>query len=251
MILSGVGCQLRHSCPGINPLVARMRESHVRARVFDQFPPPTTSYFHFELFQTIMEQKVQVLVDNVADSASAVLNFASASDAHSHNSKDGRRRDSRGNSPVSEASGAGAGASCPSADEDAASRALTKDVSQLRRLVQAAITALRNAEIEDQQRTNVFATAAAATAAPPAPPAAEGQPGSVTPSPIGSTRPPSRQKLGRQDGAESRAGNVNVPAEGMDRSATKSPAPEQSPRGTTGNRTGVPLFIEKMVDAAR
>jgi len=126
-----------------------------------------------------MEQKVQVLVDNVADSACAVLNFVIASENEHDKTINsvGSRRRSTGNaqglpSPTSTggvtsaAGGSGAGpvSSPTSAARDAAGRALSKDVGQLRRLVQAAITALRNAEIEDQQRTTGVATVAATTA---------------------------------------------------------------------------------------
>lgn len=78
-----------------------------------------------------MEQKVQVLVDNVADSARAVLQSTAV-----HNT-------------TSEAATRAPDSNIQTSD---ASRALSKDVGQLRRLVHASIAALRNAEIQDLQR---------------------------------------------------------------------------------------------------
>lgn len=105
---------------------------------------PETFLFTNPIRQTIMEQKVQVLVDNVADSARAVLQTST---------KDGQSLAARGLS----------GTDIQTSD---AGRALSKDVGQLRRLVQAAITALRNAEKEDQQRENVVGKSAAAGMVP-------------------------------------------------------------------------------------
>ena len=114
-----------------------------------------------------MEQKVQVLVDNVADSACAVLNLVAVSDGDSGN--DGHRQVVPSSTPTGEATpSAGVRSSPTPAARDAAGRALSKDVGQLRRLVQAAITALRNAEIEDRQRSKDTATTASAAASAPA-----------------------------------------------------------------------------------
>ncbi|CAM9834586.1 unnamed protein product [Ectocarpus sp. 12 AP-2014] len=127
--------------------------------------------------QTIMEQKVQVLVDNVADSACAVLDLvaASQSGADNHRGGDGctgsivhaqvvlpspssAPAGGTGSAGEGEVSRAGTESSSSPAAREAAGRALNKDVGQLRRLVQAAITALRNADAEDQQR-GITATA--------------------------------------------------------------------------------------------
>ena len=114
-----------------------------------------------------MEQKVQVLVDNVADSACAVLNLVAVSDGDSGN--DGHRQVVPSSTSTGEATpSAGVRSSPTPAARDAAGRALSKDVGQLRRLVQAAITALRNAEIEDRQRSKDTATTASAAASAPA-----------------------------------------------------------------------------------
>lgn len=118
-----------------------------------------------------MEQKVQVLVDNVADSACAVLNLVAVSESDSGNgggADDHRQVVSSSTSTGEATPSAGAGSSSTPAARDVAGRALSKDVGQLRRLVQAAITALRNAEIEDQQRTKGAVTTASAAAAGPA-----------------------------------------------------------------------------------
>ncbi|CAM9344663.1 unnamed protein product [Ectocarpus sp. 4 AP-2014] len=120
---------------------------------------------------TIMEQKVQVLVDNVADSACAVLDLVAASQSgtDNHHGGDGCPGSTdhaqvvlpspssgpaggTGSAGEGEASRAGTESSLSPAAREAAGRALSKDVGQLRRLVQAAITALRNADAEDQQR---------------------------------------------------------------------------------------------------
>lgn len=195
---------------------------------------------------------MQVLVDNVADSASAVLTFASASDSDSHGSKGGRRCDSVGHVRASITSASSppstsasetleerTGSPCP-AERDAASKTLTKDVSQLRRLVQAAITALRNAEIEDQQRTDAFAAATAASV-PPAPPTRKAQPEPAAPLPTERTHAMASLKLGRKDRGGSSAEGDDVPAAGgaalfagTDGSTIKFPAPERA-RVTTGN----------------
>lgn len=116
-----------------------------------------------------MEQKVQVLVDNVADSARAVLDFV-ADDDNNNNIQGVHRSEVAetatataatealgGTMPLPAGGAVGATAALdtntntPAATE--AGRALSKDVGQLRRLVQAAITALRNAEVEDERRT--------------------------------------------------------------------------------------------------
>ncbi|CAB1096787.1 unnamed protein product [Ectocarpus sp. CCAP 1310/34] len=129
------------------------------------------------LCQTIMEQKVKVLVDNVADSACAVLDLvaASQSGADNHRAGDGYSGSTDHAQVVlpspslapaggtesaaeGEVSRAGTESSSSPAAREAAGRALSKDVGQLRRLVQAAITALRNADAEDQQR-GITATA--------------------------------------------------------------------------------------------
>lgn len=111
-----------------------------------------------------MEQKVQVLVDNVADSACEVLNLVAASETAG---TDDHLQAPPSSTSTGEATpSAGAGSSSTPAARDAAGRALSKDVGQLRRLVQAAITALRNAEIEDQQRTKDAVTTETAAAAP-------------------------------------------------------------------------------------
>ncbi|CAM9130329.1 unnamed protein product, partial [Hapterophycus canaliculatus] len=123
---------------------------------------------------------------------------------------------------------------CPSVGREAANRALAKDVSQLRRLVQAAITALRNAEIEDEQRANALAKGAAVSV-PLTPPAGERPPGSGNPSPTGRAHATARQKFGRRDGRESGTENANIPAEsngalssaGMDGTTVSFPAPEK------------------------
>lgn len=119
-----------------------------------------------------MEQKVQVLVDNVADSARAVLNFVAAENANhgddnASRSHSGATRETVANPGVaSSEGGTGADNNKGGLDHDTpasdASKALSKDVGQLRRLVQAAIAALRNAEIEDHQRTKEARTVAAA-----------------------------------------------------------------------------------------
>lgn len=96
-----------------------------------------------------MEQKVQVLVDNVADSARAVLESVAGPRAAST-----AFSDLEDNGDSLRASDAG--------------RALNKDIGQLRRLVQAAISALRNAEIEDEQRVKVIAAGVASPAVPDA-----------------------------------------------------------------------------------
>lgn len=119
-----------------------------------------------------MEQKVQVLVDNVADSACAVLNLVAVPE--NDGGKGGGTNGHRPAVPSSTSTGettppAGAGPSSSPAARDAAGRALSKDVGQLRRLVQAAITALRNAEIEDDLRTKGTVTTAAVTAVVAAP----------------------------------------------------------------------------------
>ncbi|CAN0053372.1 unnamed protein product [Ectocarpus fasciculatus] len=122
--------------------------------------------------QTIMEQKVQVLVDNVADSACAVLDLVAASQSGTDNHRGGdgytgstdhaqavlpgpSSAPAGGTGSVGEGgvSRAGTESSSSPASREAAGRALSKDVGQLRRLVQAAITALRNADAEDQQRS--------------------------------------------------------------------------------------------------
>lgn len=130
---------------------------------------PSSTYQHE---QTIMEQKVQVLVDNVADSACAVLDLVAVSEKGSGSGGGGggginghRQGVPSSTSTGEETPSAGAGSSSTPAARDAAGRALSKDVGQLRRLVQAAITALRNAEIEDQQRTKDVATAEVEAAA--------------------------------------------------------------------------------------
>lgn len=90
-----------------------------------------------------MEQKIQVLVDNVADSARAVLQSTAAN-----------RKTS------TEAATEAAGTSIQTSD---IGRALSTDVGQLRRLVQASIAALRNAEIQDMQRMRGGTTGTAGT----------------------------------------------------------------------------------------
>lgn len=125
-----------------------------------------------------MEQKVQVLVDNVADSAFAVLNFVSGDGDTDLNGSGKYHLPDIHNRTASAAEGAAAtaaragvgtregveegvgqgmggevaGSSSPAARD--AGRALSKDLGQLRRLVQAAITALRNADIEDHERAD-------------------------------------------------------------------------------------------------
>lgn len=135
-----------------------------------------------------MEQKVQVLVDNVADSASAVLNFVSggAGDTDrgdfdvigSSCARDHTESTSEGAAETAwsskETGGEAPGSGTTPAARDAG-RALSKDLGQLRRLVQAAITALRNAEIEDQQRTEGVASPPQAEPAAPAPAPAVGE----------------------------------------------------------------------------
>ncbi|CBJ30888.1 kinesin-like protein [Ectocarpus siliculosus] len=127
--------------------------------------------------QTIMEQKVQVLVDNVADSACAVLDLVAASQSGIDNRRGGDGHTGStdhaqvvlpspssapaggtGSTGEGEVSRAGTESSSSPAAREAAGRALSKDVGQLRRLVQAAITALRNADAEDQQQ-GITATA--------------------------------------------------------------------------------------------
>lgn len=127
---------------------------------------------------------MQVLVDNVADSASAVLNFVSGGagdpdrgdfdDIGSSYARDHAESTSEGAAETAwstkETGGEAPGSGTTPAARDAG-RALSKDLGQLRRLVQAAITALRNAEIEDQQRAEDAAS----------PPQAE--PAATTPAP--------------------------------------------------------------------
>lgn len=135
---------------------------------------PTTTVAYPSPLKTIMEQKVRVLVDNVSDSARAVLDLVTAAEAVDGDvprfstlaSPSGAEAAARvGPDPGSVVDGMGKENEkyknsavngeprrSPTA-RDIASKALTKDLGQLRRLVQAAITALRNAEIEDQQRT--------------------------------------------------------------------------------------------------
>lgn len=132
------------------------------------------------LCQTIMEQKVQVLVDNVADSACAVLDLVAASQRGTDQRRGGddyagstdhaqvvlpssslAPAGGTGSAGEGEVPRAGTESSSSPAAREAAGRALSKDVGQLRRLVQAAITALRNADAEDQQRST------RATASPP------------------------------------------------------------------------------------
>lgn len=120
-----------------------------------------------------MEQKVQVLVDNVTDSARTVLNLIPV--------------DKQGTAPAAAASevfngekgvggvkatGTAAKAATAGDDDDNsattraardASSALKKDLGQLRRLVQAAIGALRIAEKEDDERTREITAAHHAT----------------------------------------------------------------------------------------
>lgn len=129
------------------------------------------------LCQTIMEQKVQVLVDNVADSACGVLDLIAASQSGTDNhrgddsytgstdhaqvvlpSPSSAPAGGTGSAGEGEVSRSGTESSSSPAAREAAGRALSKDVGQLRRLVQAAITALRNADAEDQQR-GITATA--------------------------------------------------------------------------------------------
>lgn len=109
-----------------------------------------------------MEQKVQVLVDNLTESASAVLQAVAAQDElmpSNEENDDGNRglatRLSAESSPADpHALPKPKAADKKSTSSAAASqRALTKDVSQLRRLVQATISALRTAEAEDEARS--------------------------------------------------------------------------------------------------
>lgn len=138
-----------------------------------------------------MEQKVQVLVDNVADSARAVLDLIIGGDqtlaATPEREKvasekmatatpgDNTKAEREDRATISPAKDAG--------------RALSKDVGQLRRLVQAAITALRNAEIEDLQRTRGIPVVVAAQG---------GEGDDITARPIGKSSRPQDSSGGRK-----------------------------------------------------
>ena len=109
---------------------------------------------------------MQILVDNVSDSALAVLNVITADKEQGETAAYRRERGVGGaraiESPASGAALAAAGDAVSRAttlDVRDAGRALSKDIGQLRRLVQAAITALQIAEKEDEERTNGVAAA--------------------------------------------------------------------------------------------
>lgn len=115
-----------------------------------------------------MEQKVQVLVENVTESARMVLNLIPVDKQGTSAAASAVYNGERGVSGIEATETAaiaedGDNSNATNRAARDASSALNKDLGQLRRLVQAAIGALRIAEKEDNERTQEIAAAHHAT----------------------------------------------------------------------------------------